>query len=152
MVANDEVLSEVLVVYAHARRVVETGLCGEVEKEAYAVDFAVSERVGAAESRDLAVLARGLEHERDPIDGWRACDVVTGKNEGVARALRGDLKACADRVAHLPQIVVAHRGVEAQGRCIRAVAVVKLHTAVQGEFVLHSQLDIDSSRCFSNGQ
>ena len=150
LVAHDEILSEVLVVDAHTGRVVESGLRREVEKKASAVDFAVSQRIGAAKCRDLAVLARGLEHERDPVDGWRAGYVVTGKNEGITRALRGDLEACANGVSHLPQIVVAHRGVEAQRRRIRAVAVVQLHAAVQGEFILHCQLHIDSSRRLSN--
>jgi len=80
LVADDEVLGEVLVVHAEAGGVEEAFFRGEVEKEAPAVDFAVSERVGAAESRDLAVLSRGLEHERNPVDCLSAGDVVAGEN------------------------------------------------------------------------
>ena len=152
LVADHEVLREVLVVDPEAGGVEEAFFRREVEKQAPAVDFAVSERVGAAEGRDFAVLARGLEHERGPIDRLGARDVIPGVNQRITRALRGDLKSRADRVAALPEVVVAHGGIQTKRGGVRAVAVVEFDRPVKRKLVLHRQLHIHGVRFDARGE
>ena len=85
---------------------------------------------------------RALEGESEPIDIRDAGRVKAREDLDFVGILRGCLGAAADGVAELPEVVVIERGVQAERRRIRAVAVVEFQAAVERERVLDVEIDI----------